>query len=265
MCGPYSKKIGMNQIDQHTMRRGLSVAMMAIAGLAFVGFFVGTRGEYEGQGYSYSSPEIQNAGVPTILSYKDRMRSPQQQNPQFASSFADLASAPAEDGDATDPVLREEARLKRIAGRAYEGAPPTIPHPIDQDGVVACMVCHGAGAAIGVKRAPKISHDAYANCTQCHVERLALRPFVEKNPEAIPLDSSFVGFHRLGNGDRVWDDAPPQIPHTTLMRENCASCHGLFGPIGLRTSHPDRQNCSQCHGVSADFDQRPAGMEQHVF
>ncbi len=253
-----------SSIDPNTLKRGLSVAVTVIAGLAFVGFFVGTQGDYEGQGYSAETPII-NPDVPTILSYRDRMKNPQHQNPQFATGFADLAGVQDQQGDATDPVLREEARLHRISGRAYEGAPPTIPHPIDQDGVVACLVCHGVGATIAAVRAPKISHETYANCTQCHVERVAIRPFIEKNPEAIPLDNSFEGFHRLGNGDRVWNNAPPQIPHTTLMREDCASCHGQFGQAGLRTTHPERQNCSQCHGVSADFDQRPSFMEQSVF
>jgi len=253
-----------SSIDSITLKRGLGVAVTVVAGMAFVGFFVGTHGDYEGQGYS-AETAVQNRDVPTILSYQDRMKNPQQQNPHFAVSFADLAVLQPQEGDATDPILREDARMKRIEARAYEGAPPTIPHPIDQDGVVACLVCHGAGATIAAARAPRISHETYANCTQCHVERAALRPFVEKNPEAIPLDSSFQGFHRLGDGDRVWDNAPPQIPHTTLMRENCASCHGQFGPAGLRTTHPERQNCSQCHGVSADFDQRPAFLEQSVF
>lgn len=254
----------MKHLDAYTARRALSVGALVLAGVAFVGFFVGTQGSYEGRGYSYVPPTA-NGEAPAVLSYQDRMASPRRVNRHFASSFSELAKPPGDGGDATDAALRQQARQARREGRAFEGAPPTVPHPVDQGGAPACLACHGSGATIAGVVAPPVSHETYTNCTQCHVAREARRPFQEANAAALPLDSGFEGFHLLGDGDRVWDGAPPQTPHTTLMRENCASCHGQFGPQGLRTTHPERLNCVQCHGVSAEFDQRPEGLEQHVF
>lgn len=254
----------MKHLDAYTTQRALSVGALVMTAVAFVGFFVGTEDTYEGRGYSYVPPP-QNGDAPVVLSYQERMTTPRHVNSHFAASFSTLAISPEALGDATDPALRAQAREARQSGRAYEGAPPTVPHPMDQSGAPGCLSCHGSGANITGVVAPKISHERYTNCTQCHVERDARRPFAETNPEDLPLDSSFRGFHLLGDGDRVWDDAPPQTPHTTLMRENCASCHGAFGPAGLRTTHPERQNCLQCHGVSSEFDQRPERLERNVF
>jgi nitrate reductase (cytochrome), electron transfer subunit len=54
---------------------------------------------------------------------------------------------------------------------------------------------------------------------------------------------------------RAFDGAPPTIPHSTLMRTDCLSCHGPQGLYGLRTPHPERQSCLQCHAPGAHLDQ----------
>lgn len=53
--------------------------------------------------------------------------------------------------------------------RAYQGAPPLIPHSIDQTLVTSCLACHADGKIIKDRIAPKVSHPHFNNCTQCHV------------------------------------------------------------------------------------------------
>ena len=45
------------------------------------------------------------------------------------------------------------------------------------------------------------------------------------------------------------------MPHATLMRTDCLSCHGPASYPGLRTDHAQRVNCVQCHAVAASLDQ----------
>lgn len=76
-----------------------------------------------------------------------------------------------------------------------------------------------------------------------------------------PLSSnSFVGEQPVFPGARAWPGAPPTIPHTTFMRINCASCHGVAGALGMRSTHPFRDSCTQCHAPSATRDQRSSSL-----
>lgn len=258
-------------LDTYTARKALNVALLVLMAVAGVGFLIGTQGEFQAEGYSWFLPtgeenfEVEGRH-PAALSYSDRMKNPQRMNSNLKDGFAELAARPIPEGEgnATDPQLRALAREERAAGRAYDGAPPTIPHPIDHSGDAACLACHQTGMRIAGRRAPALSHETYTNCTQCHVEREAKRPWNELDPHAIPLNSSFEGFRPAVEGSRAWDGAPPQMPHTSRMRENCASCHGPHGPEGLRTTHPERLNCVQCHAPNSALDQFPFS-ELHEF
>lgn len=135
-----------------------------------------------------------------------------------------------------------EARASR---RLYDGAPPVIPH---EDFGASCTACHDAqGIAVkGVGFAPASPHEgtpveaATTRCRQCHVAALTEGLFAESDFEGLQQD--------LRSGARLYDGAPPTIPHPLRMRENCAACH--VGP-GARpeivTSHPERSRCRQCH------------------
>jgi cytochrome c-type protein NapB len=157
--------------------------------------------------------------------------------------------------------VSEEQRLEAIAQRqsrrAFDGAPPVVPHPIPQDSTAACLACHGNGMAIKDRVAPKISHAHYGSCTQCHVPAQT-GPRITSEPTLLAAlsDNVFSGAVAPTKGERAWAGAPPTIPHSTLMRSDCNSCHGLTGLYGLRTPHPDRQNCVQCHAPNAALDQR---------
>jgi cytochrome c-type protein NapB len=132
----------------------------------------------------------------------------------------------------------------RADRRAYDGAPPTVPHP---DPGAACAACHDAdGQAVGTAYAPASPHaetaDAGATqrCRQCHA-------FVVT--DGVFVAGDFVGLpQNLRRGGRATPGAPPTIPHSLRMRERCVACHaGPGARAEIRTPHPDRTRCVQCH------------------
>jgi len=154
-----------------------------------------------------------------------------------------------------DEAAWQSERQRRQATRAYDGAPPVIPHPIDQRGYPSCLTCHERGAKIGTHVAPVMSHAPLASCTQCHAAVTSTVPTTAGLTHTVSTESLFVGKEPAGKGTRAWRGAPPTIPHSTWMRERCASCHGVLS-AGLHTSHAERQSCTQCHAPSASLDQR---------
>lgn len=133
----------------------------------------------------------------------------------------------------------------RAARRAYDGAPPVIPHP-PLGG--ACTTCHtDLGREVpGIGQAPPNPHrhtpglSDQSRCQQCHV-------FRQTNEELVA--NTFQGLGQdLRRGERLYAQAPPVIPHGLFMREDCVACHA--GPSvrpEIRCTHPDRLNCRQCH------------------
>ncbi len=151
---------------------------------------------------------------------------------------------------AEDPVpgrsdAVKTAALVRAERRAYDGAPPVIPHAAFES---TCVSCHNQeGVAVpGVGFSPPSPHvataglSAISRCEQCHVRAQSHAPWVA---------SAFAGLRQdLRKGRRLHAEAPPVIPHPTLMRENCVACHtGPAAREAIRTSHPERANCRQCH------------------
>lgn len=133
----------------------------------------------------------------------------------------------------------------RAERRAFDGAPPVIPH---QPLGAPCIQCHNeTGMAVpDLGFAPPSPHKDTAregtmqNCRQCHVFKNAMTAF---------RDSDFVGRPQTTQkGNRLYPGAPPVMPHPALLRENCRACHD--GPAAreeLRCTHPDRTRCVQCH------------------
>ncbi len=145
-------------------------------------------------------------------------------------------------------------RATRNSRRQYDGAPPLAPHPTDQMSSAACLQCHGQPTVIGSISVPQISHPRYTNCIQCHVSSVGPASWWRTRAEALSDGNSFTGKTQPGQGTRAYVGAPPTIPHTTWMREDCMSCHGPGGTAALRTSHPNRQSCTQCHAPDATLD-----------
>ena len=155
---------------------------------------------------------------------------------------------------------KQEALQLRASRRAYAGAPPVVPHPVKQRGDLACVACHSSGVRVKGQLAPPMSHEPMSNCTQCHVASSKPMPGAPSTSYQMSTENTFDGLPEPYNGEQAWIGAPPTIPHSTQMRSDCASCHGLNGRQGLRTSHPWRQNCVQCHTPSGVLDQRAPGV-----
>lgn len=140
----------------------------------------------------------------------------------------------------TAPALTaSDVRAER---RAYDGAPPVIPH---KSLGAACTTCHTeTGKPVpSMAFAPANPHGAaghFQNCRQCHLFKRGTDQFA---------DSEFAGLKvEAKKGERLFAGAPPTIPHPTFMRSNCMACHG--GPAArpeIRCTHPERILCQQCH------------------
>jgi nitrate reductase (cytochrome), electron transfer subunit len=180
---------------------------------------------------------------------------------RHADNLVAMAARPpnAQDLPPVDDAVRAATLAHRSERRAYDGAPPVIPHPIDQGSYPNCTACHSTGMMVGNRFAPAMSHPVYASCTQCHAPVTGGFPFAIGS-DGPPVDNTFAGTRAPDHGERAWPGAPPTIPHRTWMRENCSSCHGAVSS-GIRSSHPYRQSCTQCHAPSAALDQRSQPLE----
>lgn len=140
----------------------------------------------------------------------------------------------------SDDPTREQLLANRAVGRAYDGAPPVIPHQVVVLGRTNCDGCHVPGDTSNASRiAPPRSHQDWGECRQCHVEQLVSESFVASHLEP---------FRNAPEGTQQTAIAPPMIPHSTQGREQCAICHmGEQAPAALRAPHEMRPNCQQCH------------------
>lgn len=237
--------------------RGASLALAALLSAVAVGFFAGTREEWPKKAGYWPQPQAPSAGVPapTYTELRERSLSPNSEI-YLASRMALIGLLPSvtDEVPPRDPESRAQALARRDKRRAYDGAPPTIPHPIDTRAEPNCLLCHEHGAKIADLVAPQMSHPVLSNCPQCHVEEVS--PSVGAAELAPALSTSeFEPRAFGGKGARAWAGAPPVVPHRSFMRQRCNSCHGVTGALGLRTPHPDRQSCVQCHVFDKELDQ----------
>lgn len=232
----------------------LHIAAAVIVGVAGIGFLTGTHeGSYDFQAVQAPIEDVPVLGeVAAARPYWEMSRTPRGKGSGFDGDLVALASLSPK---LTDPVALDGtdkplALADRSVRRAYDGAPPTIPHPIRQDGAPECLACHETGLVLRGRTAPAMSHTSYTSCTQCHVVSEAPMPGTPAVADPRDNGNTFVGLEAPTAGPRWTAIAPPQLPHRTWMRENCDSCHGPNGRDAIRSSHPYRQNCRQCHTAS---------------
>lgn len=245
----------MSEVKTSRIARFVAVAVISVS---VVGYFTGLHSPIPPRTVPETAP-VENeetgltaneaASVIPATSYSGMANATlkRHQHMQFTglkSSTDPLAEIKIESND------KLAALQRRQQDRAYNGAPPTIPHPIDQRSDAACIACHGEGARSVSLRIPRMSHAVLTNCTQCHVENSPRHMMA-----TVFRENVFSGMEAPTEGPRSFPGAPPQIPHSTWMRSDCMSCHGYSGLHGIRTTHPWRSNCTQCHAPSATMDQ----------
>ncbi len=240
----------------------IAVGLAVVLGLSLVGFAVGTGGSVPASAPVRELPpeDLANADAPLAKSYRE-LRERTEPGRQWD---APEPAAPADPDPAAynprEDEVRAALRARRAELRAYDGAPPVIPHPVSSRGLPECLACHGVGLQIKDRATPVPSHEAMTSCTQCHVPGISNVPGAD--PPGPPIaDNTFTGYWPPLFGQRAWEIAPPTIPHHTLMRENCLACHAPGKMVPVPTSHPWRRTCTQCHASSASLDQAP--MAEH--
>ncbi|MBB6461933.1 cytochrome c3 family protein [Flammeovirga kamogawensis] len=142
-----------------------------------------------------------------------------------------------------DP-LHAEHKKEYYQRRAYEGAPPQIPHPLlSKKGIgdKSCLQCHENGGYVASFKAyaPATPHPELISCRQCHVPITTKKLFKKTNwkrSQPTHVDN------------RALVTSPPTIPHGLQNRTDCLSCHaGSGGLVDIRATHTERANCMQCH------------------
>lgn len=227
--------------------RWYKVVLLGVITLAFVGFFVGTSEHgyrldrhVPGGGGATADEETADREAPT---YRELMTSGYDKSPESRESIAALRRRNRPQWQPATGTFGEN--------RAYDTAPPTVPHPIQSRTTDACVTCHGQGIQVGDEKGPPMSHDYKVNCVQCHAPGTPDRPFAADPPSTVPTDNGFRGRETPGpvSGPRSYDGAPPRIPHTTQMRSNCAACHGPYGEPGPPSHGNEKASCRQCHAA----------------
>jgi nitrate reductase (cytochrome), electron transfer subunit len=212
---------------------------------------------------SHSLPVAHEPIAPTAPKYRELATRTLQKNHGWNSRLTDLAppAAPQDGPRALTDAEFTHFLGQRAARRAFDGAPPTVPHPVDQSHAASCLSCHGQPTRVGSIMVPQISHPPYTSCLQCHAPSGGPGATWAALPPALStpaVDNSFLGRDAAGAGSRAYAGAPPMLPHSTWMRQNCMSCHGDGGSSAIKTTHPTRQNCLQCHALNAELEHAPS-------
>lgn len=245
------------------MNRQTTVFLSLVIAVAVIGYLVGIGdGVPQPDGFHESFPMDHNlshtaasdAKLIPAVSYRDIADT--QMGPTKAWQATPQA-LPAAEYDLYTKIEPSEAEKEassklRASRRAFNGAPPVIAHPVENTSDAACYACHSNGVKMAGLKASVMSHPFLGNCLQCHAP-MAPAPFQKIDAS---VESSFVGLPAPKKGERAYKGAPPTIPHSRWMRENCHACHG--GPngwAGMESTHPWRTNCTQCHAPSAMLDQ----------
>jgi len=167
----------------------------------------------------------------------------------FCALLCACGSSTPSEWEARGELNRSELVELRAETRAYDGAPPVIPHDVHDLGRENCLGCHRPGSTSNPDRiAPPRSHPAWGDCRQCHAEQQDVPVFRR---------TSFSPFRDPVRGHRQYAGAPPVTPHSIQNRSDCAVCHiGEQALPALRAAHGPRPNCRQCHASIADAAQQ---------
>ena len=243
-----------------------TIFLSAVIAVAVIGYFVGLadgvptpkglnpHGILDKYGHDPALAEASMNKILPAMRYDEIAQAAMGPTHTFQSVAKEL---PAADYDLfaeiePDPVAKAASSKLRASRRAFNGAPPIIPHEVLNTSDAACYACHSNGMQMADLRASVMSHQFLDNCTQCHAPPPPA-PFADVDSS---VATTFVGLPAPTVGERAFPGAPPTIPHSQWMRQNCNACHaGANGWPGMETTHPWRSNCTQCHAPSAKLDQ----------
>jgi cytochrome c-type protein NapB len=242
----------MTDEGSHEPGSSLVWGAVVLAAVVVLAVALGRESSHEHEPHDAHAQAERTSAVPAARRYLEL----RERSYWSATEWAELVDGLPVSGGAPRGATIEDVREARRRRRAYEGAPPVVPHPIAAREPGGCLACHGEGMAFpGGPTAPVMSHASFTSCTQCHVSEVP--PFGMANDD----DSREAGWLETEPvtrpGARAWDGAPPTMPHPSFMRERCSACHGPTGTLALRTDHPERASCQQCHAPSAAADQHP--------
>jgi len=244
--------------------KAFQVLFVVVLVAAISGYFVGLRqtsvdAERDASQQLATTSPGELGDAPKAVGYQATRIADLGPNAKWQSNLEDLKQPAVEPPpiDPPDEQQRAEALADRSARRAFAGAPPTVPHTIDQLDTASCLACHETGLAVGKRRAPKMCHELLSACNQCHIAESAVPTGLAESLEPAFDPSQFIGAIAKPIGKRAYPGAPPVTPHPTWMREDCMSCHGPAGSRPLQTTHPERQSCEQCHTAEAALEQFP--------
>ena len=216
---------------------GISPLFLAgVMGVAVVGYFVGIHAGVPQPDArpDQARPVADGHDVATPAKNYSEMRrsSPAMKEPLLNVSL-NRVPQPAFDRLAEvllDPQAKLRSIAERTSRRAFNGAPPVIPHAVEGTSDAACYACHGKGIVIGDRVAHPMSHAFLANCLQCHAPP-SPPPFVEGFAKAFPND--FVGAPSPTAGKRAFTGAPSYDSpyHLDAKRVPCVPwwCNRLEG------------------------------------
>ncbi|MDQ7029642.1 MAG: hypothetical protein Q9O62_07625 [Ardenticatenia bacterium] len=150
---------------------------------------------------------------------------------------------------ASTPVAGKERTLATYyARRTFPGAPPWVPHDVENPmstGGADCLQCHETGGYVPPMDAyaPVAPHPELTSCTQCHVpaqdtELFGQNEFVAAPPPALP-EPAFDG------------GAPPPVPHEIVpqMRENWRRMSRGTGRAGGDSRGPPGAQRTACNAM----------------
>lgn len=144
-----------------------------------------------------------------------------------------------------DKEASKKNPAKYFSNRAYQGAPPTVPHEVEGTNIGGkdCLKCHETGGYVDKFKAnaPIVPHPYFDNCVQCHVPVNTKGTFKDSDWETVRN----INFKR--NSNQALLTSPPVIPHSVTKNDDCLSCHSGSGIKKIRVTHPERTNCRQCH------------------
>ncbi len=272
----------VNEKSSHPLgsHRVLPIFLMAVIGLSIVGLISGIRQSMPDTAepdvlhrYHAPQPPTVPAGAIPAATYAEMRRRETGPTSRWHYELPRIKTVFQYERCVTchDPhtlVIEPDQRAKleslklRATRRAYNGAPPVVPHAVEKTDDAACATCHEHGIHVGDLVANPMPHRLLPHCLQCHAPPPPA-PFASASTD--DSKNLFAGLPTPTSGPRAYPDAPPLIPHSTSMRENCLSCHGGIGWPGLEVTHRWRTQCLQCHGVSAALEQGVAGTRSTAY